>query len=213
MDEVAAERQAEALTDLTGTAFYARAAAAAGAGNELGQATLRDHLGGGRGGGAEAEAAAAVGVGRRRTARGTARGKTLDRRAVIAGLAVLWLLLGCAVLGGFGVYGMYVFLHGGAGGAGLDLPFRFGPREPAPTPARAPAPEPLPVAAQPATSEIVIKIVREVVHVHAPDGGGGHGEGGGKEKDEEDEGGEALEERIAEAAAGAVKEALGRSEL
>ena len=220
VDQISSERQAEAVSNILDeeerTAassnaplkrkFYSRAAAAAGAGNEHGQDTLKSRLEAYVSRRSRERAGIGVGGEARSTSR-TSRG-ILGNRMVVW-ILILWFLLGCAVIGGFSCYGIYIFVFapatpptmasvpllkrlvgrgGRRGTAASESPTATMPRQRSSVP-----------------TEIVVRIVREVVHV-TPDGSayaGGETQLDGVRMDEADT--VVLEEKIAEAAVGALQ--------
>uniref|UniRef100_A0A7S4MI43 Uncharacterized protein n=1 Tax=Odontella aurita TaxID=265563 RepID=A0A7S4MI43_9STRA len=156
LDEIGAERREDTLQEMfernkfddgaggdalksSPSSWYRRAAAAAGAGNERGQDTMRDALLGGIG----------VGTGRRRavpSCSSSSAGSGVDRYKVLLGLAVLLALLFSAVFFALGCYGIYAFFF---------LPLNQDARNP----------PPLADGGRVERREITVRIVREVVHV------------------------------------------------
>ena len=207
VEQVSAERQAEAVSSILGREgeeedsrrqFYPRAAAAAGAGNEHGQDTLRSRL--------EAYASrrsrerAGIGVGGQAPVRGRGRGGI----SVLSWMLLLWFLLGCAVVGGFSCYGVYVFVFAPAAPPTMaSLPLlknMVGAAGTKPSSSTA-----TPSLQATAPTEIVVKIV----HV-TPDGSVYNPNlsttGSGSKLDTTE-----LEEKIAEAAVSAMQNAVAES--
>ena len=207
VEQVSADRQAEALTRILGREgeeedsrrqFYPRAAAAAGAGNEHGQDTLRSRL--------EAYASkrsrerAGIGVG----GRAPARGRDRVGISVLSWMLLFWFLLGCAVVGGFSCYGVYVFVFAPAAPPTMaSLPLLKNMVGAAGTKPSSSTATPTTQAAAP--TEIVVKIV----HV-TPDGSvynpNPSTTGSGSELDTTE-----LEEKIAEAAVSAMQNAVAEN--
>ena len=204
VEQVSAERQAEAVSSILGLEeeeedgsrkFYPRAAAAAGAGNERGQDTFRSRL--------EAYASrrsrerAGIGVGGRAPVRGRGRGGI----SVLSWLLLLWFLLGCVLVCGFSCYGVYVFVFAPAAPPTMtSLPLLKHMAGASGTEPSSSTATPMLQAAAP--TEIVVKIVREVVHV-TPDGSVYNPNPSTTELDTAE-----LEEKIAEAAVSAMQNAV-----
>jgi hypothetical protein len=149
LDELMEKKRAEALrsvldnSDSTkAAAWYPKAAAAAGAGNERGQDTMkqrmRDTL---------ATTRSAIGVGGR-TKTGKTQQPLKEKETVLSIVIVAW--IGFVALTWFvlGCYGLYVIIFGSPKAGALNLDSLFSMLKPS-----APA------------NEVVIRIVREIVHV------------------------------------------------
>ena len=230
VDQISSERQAEAVSNIlreeeaetsstnapSKRKFYARAAAAAGAGNERGQDTLKDRL--------EAYVSrksrerANIGVGgeafptQRRT-----RGRGILGSRFMVWFLILWFLLGCTIIGGFSCYGIYIFVFAPATPPTMaSIPYLKGLSKPRADRKKSVPPPEATVPHQsspPVPTEIVVRIVREVVHV-TPDGNAYTGSGDelqGPISDDVDTA--ALEEKIAEAAVGAIQNSAAKNGL
>ena len=137
---------------------------------------------------------------------------------MVMSILVLWFLLGCAAVGGFSCYGIYVFVFAPAAPPTLaSVPVlnrlavgrAAGRRRGAAGPQQSSAA----TTATPVPTEIVVKIVREVVHV-TPDGNAYAGSRGTLQREDvalEGDDAAALEETIAEAATRAVQKAVAES--
>ena len=115
-------------------------------------------------------------------------------------MLLLWFLLGCAVVGGFSCYGVYVFVFAPAAPPTMaSLPLLKNMVGAAGTKPSSSTATPMLQAAPP--TEIVVKIIREVVHV-TPDGSV-YNPNPSAELDTAE-----LEEKIAEAAVSAMQNAV-----
>jgi len=205
VEQVSTQRQAEVIDNFLreqdgggeeSRHWYSRAAAAAGAGNEHGQDTMKSRLEAYVSKASRARGDIGVGLGRSSKA---ANAQIPVRSRLLVWIFVLWFLLGCAVMGGFSCYGIYVYFFASrsvppTGTVSAHSSFKtkvFGWM--GATPQAAPAP-----------NEIVIKIVREVVHV-APDGSRYTLP---SENDSSNADTQAVEAKIAEAATSAIQQAV-----
>lgn len=200
VEQVSTERQAETIGSILGGSggqkktWYSKAAAAAGAGNEHGQDTIKSRLEAYVSKKAKERGDIGVGGSRQEAMPTNVQGSVRNR--LLVWILVLWFVLGCIVMGGFSCYGMYVFFFA-----------KHSVSTPSPLKNILRTVETRRTASQPppAPTEFVVRIVREVVHV-APDGSRYEVPVPPEREDNVDV--QAVEEKIAEATASAIQQAV-----